>query len=232
MGMVLHLILPEHHLASDSKDVIKLGMSLTATMSALILALLIASAKSSYDAQRNEITQMSANIILFDRILAKYGPETKIARDLLHRSVVRVIDQIWPETTASTEELDPTAIRADALYDKIEQLSPQNDTQSALKAQALKMGIDLAQTRWLLFEQGGSSIPIAFLVLLIFWVTIIFLSFGLFAPPNATVIVTLFLCALSVSGAIFLILQLDRPFGGLIRISSAPLHSALVHLGQ
>jgi hypothetical protein len=232
LGMVLHLILPEHHLASDSKDVIKLGMSLTATMSALVLALLIASAKSSYDAQRNEITQMSANIILFDRILAKYGPETKIARDLLHRSVVRVIDQIWPETTASTEELDPTAIRADALYDKIEQLSPQNDTQSALKAQALKMGIDLAQTRWLLFEQRGSSIPSAFLVLLIFWVTIIFLSFGLFAPPNATVIVTLFLCALSVSGAIFLILQLDRPFGGLIRISSAPLHSALVHLGQ
>jgi hypothetical protein len=209
LGMVLHLILPEHHLASDSKDVIKLGMSLTATMSALVLALLIASAKSSYDAQRNEITQMSANIILFDRILAKY----------------------WPETTASTEELDPTAIRADALYDKIEQLSPQNDTQSALKAQALKMGIDLAQTRWLLFEQRGSSIPSAFLVLLIFWVTIIFLSFGLFAPPNATVIVTLFLCALSVSGAIFLILQLDRPFGGLIRISSAPLHSALV-LGQ
>jgi hypothetical protein len=232
LGMVLRLILPEHHLASDSKDVIKLGMSLTATMSALVLALLIASAKSSYDAQRNEITQMSANIILLDRVLAKYGPETKIARDLLHRSVVRVIDQIWPKTNTSTEELDPTAIRADALYDKIEQLSPQNDSQRALKAQALKMGIDLAQTRWLLFEQGGSSIPIAFLVLLIFWVTIIFLSFGLFAPPNATVIVTLFLCALSVSGAIFLILELDRPFGALIRISSAPLRSALVHLGQ
>jgi hypothetical protein len=94
------------------------------------------------------------------------------------------------------------------------------------------MSIDLAQTRWLLFEQGGgSSSPMPFLVLLVFWVTIIFLSFGLFAPPNATVIATLFLCALSVSGAIFLILELDRPFGGLVHISSAPLHNAVAHLG-
>src|SRR5580698_6434173 len=85
LGMALRLMLPEHHLSADSKDVIKLAMGLTATMSALVLALLIASAKGSYDAQRNEITQLSANIILFDRILAKYGPETKIARDLLHR---------------------------------------------------------------------------------------------------------------------------------------------------
>jgi hypothetical protein len=129
-------------------------------------------------------------------------------------------------------EQDPTAIQADILYDTIEELSPQNETQRSLKAQVQKMTIDLAQTRWLLFEQGGSSIPMPFLILLVFWVTIIFLSFGLFAPPNATVIATLFLCALSVSGAIFLILELDRPFGGLIQISEAPLQKALAHLGQ
>ena len=84
----------------------------------------------------------------------------------------------------------------------------------------------------LLFEQGGRSIPTPFLVLLVFWLTVIFLSFGLFAPPNATVIATLFLCALSVSGAIFLILELDRPFGGLIQISSAPLRNTLDHIGK
>ena len=71
-----------------------------------------------------------------------------------------------------------------------------------------------------------------FLVVLVFWLTILFISFGLFAPPNATVIATLFVCALSVSGAIFLILELDQPFEGLIRISSAPLRNALAHLGQ
>ena len=92
---------------------------------------------------------------------------------------------------------------ADEFYDKIQELTPQNEVQQALQAQALKMSIDLGQTRLMLFEQGGRSIPMPFLVLLIFWVTIIFLSFGLFAPPNATVIATLFLCALSVSGAIF-----------------------------
>jgi Protein of unknown function (DUF4239) len=232
LGMALRLILPEHHLGPDSKDVIKLGIGLTATMSALVLALLIASTKSSYDAQRNELTELSANIILLDRVLAKYGPETKVARNLLDRSVVRLIAQIWPENGASAAEQDPTAIQADILYDTIEELSPQNETQRSLKAQVQKMTIDLAQTRWLLFEQGGSSIPMPFLILLVFWVTIIFLSFGLFAPPNATVIATLFLCALSVSGAIFLILELDRPFGGLIQISETPLQKALAHLGQ
>ena len=232
LGMVLHRILPEHHLNSDSKDVIKLGMSLTATMSALVLALLIASAKSSYDAQRNELTQLSVNVILLDRVLAKYGPETKMARDILRRSVVRIINQIWPNTDATAHELDPTTVRAGDLYDQIEELAPQNEAQRSLKSEAEKVSIDLAQTRWLLFEQGGSSIPMPFLVLLVFWVTIIFLSFGLFAPPNATVISTLFLCALSVSGAIFLILELDRPFGGLVEISSAPLHNAVSHLGE
>lgn len=232
LGMVLHRILPAHHLSTDSKDVIKLGMGLTATMSALVLALLIASAKSSYDAQRNELTQLSVNVILLDRVLGKYGPEAQTAREILRRSVVRIIDQIWPKAGASAHELDPTSVQAGELYDKIEELSPQNEGQRSLKSEAEKVSIDLAQTRWLLFEQAGSSIPMPFLVLLVFWVTIIFLSFGLFAPPNATVISTLFLCALSVSGAIFLILELDRPFGGVIQISSAPLHNAVAHLGE
>ena len=232
IGMALRRILPEHHLSTDSKDVIKLAMGLTATMSALVLALLIASAKSSYDAQRNELTQISANIILLDRGLAHYGPETKGARDLLRLYTAQLLDQLWPKNRGGSTEFEPTSAPGEQFYDNIEQLTPQNEIQSSIKVQALKMSIDLGQTRWLLFEQGGSSIPMPFLVLLIFWVTIIFLSFGLFAPPNATVIAAMFLCALSVSGAIFLILELDRPFGGLIEISSAPLQRAFEHLGQ
>lgn len=229
LGMVLHTVLPEQHLSADSKDVIKLGMGLIATMSALVLALLTNSAKGSFDTQRNELTQMSASVILLDRVLAHYGPETKDARDLLKGTVNNMINRMWPQE-GSGPQLQPVA--AEAFYDKIQALSPQNDVQRQLQAQAVKISVDIGQSRWLLFEQGGRSIPMPFLVLLIFWVTVIFLSFGLFAPRNATVIVTLFLCALSLSGAIYLILELDHPFGGLVQISSAPLRSALSQIDK
>jgi hypothetical protein len=232
IGMALRRVLPEHHLSADSKDVIKMGTGLTATMAALVLALLIASAKSSYDAQRNELTQFSADIILIDRGLAHYGPETKGARDLLRNYAGQMLDQLWRKSDASTTAIESTNVLGAKFYDNIEELSPQNEVQRSIKVQAQKMTLDLAQTRWLLFEQGGTSIPMPFLVLLVFWVTIIFLSFGLFAPPNATVIAMLLLCALSVSGAIFLILELDRPFAGLIEISDAPLRNAIAHLGK
>ena len=94
------------------------------------------------------------------------------------------------------------------------------------------MAIDLAKLRWLMFEQGSTSISLPVMVVLVFWLAIVFTSFGLFAPPNLTVIATLFLCALSVSGAIFLILAMYTPFRGVMQISSAPLRNALAHLGQ
>ena len=143
-----------------------------------------------------------------------------------------MVDRIWPEERSGLAEQEATANGGEAFYDKIQELAPQNEVQRSLKDQALKMSIDIGQTRWLLFEQNVRSIPMPFLVLLIFWVTIIFLSFGLFAPPNATVVAALFLCALSVSGAIFMILELDRPFGGLIQISSAPMRNAIAQLGD
>jgi hypothetical protein len=96
----------------------------------------------------------------------------------------------------------------------------------------MQISADLGRTRSLLLEQTGGSIPMPFLVVLVFWFTVIFITFGLFAPPNATVIAVLLVCALSVAGAIFLILELDRPFEGLIQISDAPLRSALARLGQ
>ncbi|MCI0353629.1 MAG: DUF4239 domain-containing protein, partial [Acidobacteria bacterium] len=180
--------------------------------------------------QSSELTQMSANIIVLDRVLARYGPETKEARDLLRRTVARALDRIWPEDSSRPGQLEPAA-GSEGPYEKIQQLSPQNEVQRSLQAQALNISIDLTRMRWLLVEQAGSSIPMPFLVVVVFWLTIIFVTFGLFAPPNATVIATLFVCALSVSGAIFLILELDRPFEGLVQISSAPLRNALAHLG-
>ena len=232
LGMTIHTLLPETHLNSESKDVIKLGMGLIATMSALVLALLTNSAKGSYDTQRNEVTQVSANVILLDRVLAHYGPETKDARDLIKVSVAAMIDRVWPSDRVEAAKLGPTSTSGELFFDKIQELTPKDEVQRALQAQALNLSIAIGQARLLLFEQGGRSIPMPFLVLLIFWVTVIFLSFGLFAPRNATVIVTLFLCALSVSGAIFLIMELDRPFGGVIQISSAPLRNAIANIDK
>jgi hypothetical protein len=231
-GMFLRAVLPNQHLSADSKDTVRLGMGMVATMAALVLGLLIASAKNFYDTQSSELTQMSANVVLLDRVLAHYGPETKEARDLLRGAVARTLDLIWHQDHQQPSQMEPTAAGGEILYDKIQALSPQNDAQHALQAQALSMAVDLGKLRWLMFEQGSTSISMPLLAVLVFWLVIVFTSFGLFAPTNATVIATLFLCALSVSGAIFLILEMYTPFQGLIQISSAPLRNALAHLGQ
>lgn len=234
LGMFLRGVLPEHHLNTDSKDVVKLGMGLIATMSALVLALLIASAKGSYDTQRSEVTQMSADIIQLDRVLVHYGPQAKPARDLERDLVMAGIASIWSERSFHTGELNSRTMKEKGgrFFDEIQQLSPQNDYQRSLMGQVLQISADLGHVRSLLLEQTGGSIPMPFLVVLVFWLSMIFASFGLFAPANSTVIAVLFVCALSVAGAIFLILELDQPFAGLIRISDEPMRRALAILGQ
>jgi hypothetical protein len=232
LAMFVHRLLPEEHLSSDSKDVVKLGIALVATMSALLLSLLVASAKSAFDTRSNQLTQASADIVLLDGALARYGPETKEARALLQRSVTVTIERFWSAEGIKPILNDPSASPVEAFYDKIEALTPQSDAQRSMQSQALTLAADMARTRLLLFEHLGASIPVPFLVVLVFWLCIIFASFGLFAPRNATVIIVLCVCALSVAGAIFLILELDRSFEGLLQVSDAPLRAALAQLGR
>jgi hypothetical protein len=231
IGLRLRDILPEDHLSQDTKDVVKLGMGVVATMAALVLGLLIASAKESYDGQSRAVTQMSANFILIDRLLAHYGPETKEARKQLRETVALVLERIWPHNARKAVQLEPTA-SAEGFFDEIANLEPKTDAQRTLRDRALQLSSDIGQTHWLLVEQAALSIPAPFVAVLILWLAALFLSFGLFAPRNSTVIATMFLCALSVSTAIFLILELELPIGGLIQISSAPLHNALANLSQ
>ena len=234
LGMFLRSVVPENHLSADSKDVVKLGMGLIGTMSALVLALLIASAKSSHDTQNGEVIQMSADFIQLDRVLAHYGPETREARAMLRDVVARGFGATGGLNNYRPESLDTAAVKAgaDNFYEKIQQLAPVGETQRALHAQAMAIGAELGRTRALLLEQTGGSVPMPFLIVMVFWFTMIFLTFGLFAPSNTTVVSVLLVCALSVAGAIFLILELDRPFEGLIRISDAPLRDALLRLRQ
>lgn len=230
-GMFLRSVLPEHHLGSDSKDAVTLGTGLIGTMAALLLGLLVASAKSSYDTKSGEITQMAAKIAFLDRVLAHYGPESAQVRSALRQSALNVTELIWPQRSKAAE-LDPAASGSETMYEAIQQLSPKTDEQTALKTQALSTAIDVAQTRWLLLAQKSSTISTPMLVIMVFWLTTVFVSLGLFAPSNTTVVITILLCALSVAGSIFLMLELDQPFGGLVQISDASMRDALVHLGK
>ncbi|HET9815980.1 MAG TPA: DUF4239 domain-containing protein [Xanthobacteraceae bacterium] len=234
LGMYLRRTLPGHHLNADAKDVVRLGTGLIGTIAALVLGLLIASAKSSYDTQSTQVKQMTANIVLLDRFLEQYGPETGAVRNLLRRGVTVLADRMWRENSSDLAEAAPfeASAASETFYAKIEELSPQNDAQRSLQARAIQISTDIAQTRLQLFAQMRNSIPMPFLVVLIFWLTIIFASFSLFAQPNAIVIGSLLIFALSAAGAIYLVLELGQPFEGLMQISSAPLRNALTPLGS
>lgn len=231
-GMFIRRLLPEHHLSSDSKDVVRLGMGLVATTLALVLGLLVASAKNFYDTQSAEVTQLAANAVLLDRVLAHYGAETADARAELRIVVNRGLATLWASEGSDKSYLQLPGQRAEIIFEKLHELTPTNDIQRSLQAQALGLAVQMGQTRWLIFEQKTVPVPRLLLVMLLFWLIVLFGSFGLFAPPNLTVIASLFVSAMAVSGAIFLILEMYHPYTGLIRVSDAPLRYALAQLGQ
>jgi hypothetical protein len=163
----LRAMLPEHHLGTDTKDTVKLAMGLVATMTALVLGLLVASAKGSYDAEKSGVVTMSAKLVMLDKELAHYGPEAAPARGLLRDAVGGMAARLWPNARSKAAQLDPSGNAGDALFDAIENLSPQNDAQRSLKSQAQGGAIDLGQMRWLLFEQSGTSISTPLLAVVI-----------------------------------------------------------------
>jgi hypothetical protein len=231
-GMILRSSLPDHHLSAESKEVIKLGMGLVGTMAALILGLLVASAKSSFDTQSSELTQASANIVVLDRVFAQFGPETREVREILRGIVAHVIEDTWSHGGRIPSVFGGASSGSGMFLEKIQALSAETELQRAMKSHAWNMALNLLQTRWLLYEQGATSVSKPMVVILVFWLTIVFVSWGLLAPRNYTIVATLFSAALSVSGAIFLMLEMYNPYRGLIQISSAPLQSALALLGQ
>jgi hypothetical protein len=234
LGMFLKSRLPEHHLSNDSKDTVKLGAGMLATLSALILGLLVSSAKGTFDTMNAEIMQASAKIIYLDRVLANYGPETKAAREQLRQVVAARIQTIWPGNKNEVSGLTAFehANSLETFQLQLRQITPANDLQRQMFQQAQQLCSEMQQARWLVIEQTQTALPTPFLVVVLFWLTALHMSFGLFAPRNATVIAVLLLCAVSVSGAIFLILEMSHPLSGFIKVSSAPMLKALEHLGQ
>ena len=234
LGLFLRNIVPEHHLSEDSMGVVKLGVGLIATLSALVLGLLIASAKGSFDRVSDEFNQSAVTVIMLDRALANYGPETKDARQHLRQAYASAIELIFSGDGKEATNLDtPQRLeRWEQVQRKLRELVPENDLQRSYRSEALALYKDLSQARWLIIEQGGGSMPIPFVVVLVLWLAIIFAGFGLVTTRNSTVVTVLFLCALSVSGSIFLIEEMNHPLHGLMKISSAPMRNALSHLGM
>jgi hypothetical protein len=227
LGTLVRRLLPAHHLSADTKDTVKLAMGLVATMSALLLGLLVSSAKGSYDTTRGQVIQMAAKVAFLDRVLAVYGPDAAEVRTRFRDVVGEAVRQMWPEARGQPAQLAPNPHAGAAIYVAIQQLTPRDDIQRNLKSQASGLALELGQMRTLLLAQSIPSISKPMLVVVVAWLVVIFLSFSLLAPANATANLALIVSALSVAGAIFLILELDRPFGGLIQVSSQPLLAAL-----
>jgi hypothetical protein len=232
LGMVLHKVLPEAHLQSNSTDVVKLATGLVVTMTGLVLGMLVSSGLTFYNLQKTELMQVCAKAILVDRVLGEYGPETQNARIELRGAIVVTMHHIWPDDKSQQADLKPLK-NFSKMYQEVEALTPKDDQQRAHKAEALSLATQLYETHWLMFiGLQGNSISGPLLSIVVCWLTIIFLSFGLLAQRNVTVIVTLIVAALAVSAAIFIIREMYDPFGGVFRLTPGPVLNVLSEIGQ
>ncbi len=233
LGLAIRRLLPEHHLSADSKDAIKVGAGMISMMAALVLGLLVSSAKQHYDATSTAIVTGGAKVIILDRVLAAYGSDCSELRRQLYAGVEGTIALLWPEERQkdTLSQFEKTAPMEGVLL-KLYQLKPQTEAQRALQQQALDICNDLLLTRWLQVEQAQTTLPVAFIAILLFWLTMLYTSFGLLAPHNTTVLAAMFIGALALATALFLIMEMNRPMSGSIKISSAPLRKTLEQLGR
>jgi hypothetical protein len=228
LGIVIRSVLPERYFSNEEKDALRLGLGLIATLSALVLGLLISTAKSSYDARRSQLTQIATDVILADRSLELFGPETSSARRALQSQIAAVIDQM-DSVSASTLRPSSQTDLSD-FYQMVRRLSPRDDSQKTLKAEALRLSLEVGQVRASALARESSSIPRPLLVILVFWLTALFVGFGLFAPRNLIAVATLGVCALTAATAVLLILDMDQPLSGFMKLSIEPLRNAMVEI--
>jgi hypothetical protein len=226
-GVVLRTVLPERYFTDEAKDILRLGLGLITTLSALVLGLLISTAKSSYDAKRSQLTQIATDVILVDRSLELYGSEASSARSALRDQVADLIAQIDSRGASSSKLQASSQADLSHFYQIVRRLSPRDDSQRSLKAEVLRISLEVGQIRASTLARESSSIPIPFLVVLVFWLTALFGGFGLFASRNVIAVAALFVCALTVSTAVLMILDMDQPLTGFMKLSIEPLRNAM-----
>jgi hypothetical protein len=232
--MFLRRMLPSHHWSDESRDTIKLGAGLMATMAALVLGLLVASATSTFNSENDGLEKIATDIMVLDRILDRYGPEAKPAREHLRHVVADFVENRWPSSQSPNSgfRARETTVIGNELSDSIRDLNPTDDGRKLIRSQAMQLTLELARTRAQLAFGQQNAIPPLYLMVLTFWLTSLFCAFGLCAPRNVTVVIVLAICALSVSSALFLIIDLNEPFEGFLQVSSEPLRIALSQIGH
>jgi hypothetical protein len=225
-GVWLARHLPEAHLSSESRTAVSVSMAVVGTLAALVMSLLITSASSSFNAKTDALHKLAVDVIRLDRALRQYGPEAEDVRNLLRSYAETKTEELSDRGNPSS--LDPRSLtKFEALTSRVLDLQPDGNHQRQAQAQAMKLLDSIADARWLLVEKANTSLPTAFLVLLIFWLALLFGSFGLFAPSNATVITVLLLCALAISGGVFMVLELETATKGVVRVATDPMFNAI-----
>lgn len=234
LGMYVQRILPKHYLESETKEIIRLATGLIATMAALVLGLLVSSAKASFDDESDNFRQLALSVVLLDRTLDQFGEASQPAREHLKRTVNQTIATLWPAESAQAGKLDDARITIEGvgLHEALQQLPQADEIQHSLKDQALQLSSDMMRDRWRAMQPSDGSMPTVFFIVVACWLAVLFASFGLFAPCNKLALASLVVCAASVAGAMLLIVDLDQPFDGLVKVSSAPLQDALSKLGR
>jgi nucleotide-binding universal stress UspA family protein len=169
LGLLLRRVLPKHHLSDESKVTVDRTIGIIVTLAALVLGLLVASAKQSYDAISDKLQQISADVVLLDSTIVRYGPETKDARDLLRAAVASAVRARWPETGIQVQSSDGvkpwTALQE--VYERLRKLAPSDEARRLLQARAIQLCSETARATWLLLELTQDRVPPAFLLILV-----------------------------------------------------------------
>ena len=232
LGLHFSPFLSAGELKEDTKLHVRTGVGLLTSMFALLLSLQLSSGKTTFDNQEQDVALLASKAVMLDRILAHYGPEAQNARESLRTNVIDLLERVWPKERSEASTWAPENKGGVECYNKIEDLSPKDEEQRSERTEALKMAVEMGQMRWKSASRVTSSTAIPLFIVEIAWATIIFVSFGLLAPRNMIVIVSLAVCAAAVSGGFFLIVEMNTPFSGLLHVSSAPLREALKYLAQ
>ncbi len=234
VGLKLQSLLPDDHTSDRSRDMIGAISGLLGLLLALVLGTLIGSSYGFYATQKAELETLDARVLQFDSALAAYGPETQPGRDGLRRAIQQGYDMFWG---AGQGDLKAQSVGAAlAGLKKMDQfllsLKPTTDAQKQLLSTASINASWIEQTRLLMSLQLAAPISWPLMMIVISWSLLLFRGYGLLSRANATVVATLALGSFAVASAIFLILELNQPYTGLFRISSAVIMQTLDALGE
>jgi hypothetical protein len=234
IGSHVRAKLADHHFSEDSLAAMRIAVGLVATLSALVLSLLISSGKSSLDLVNTALQHNSVAMIQLDRTLSEFGPSTDDLRKEIKSDYAHWINFLFSDEMGKTAEAESRDIleRTYAIQGRIFALHPASPVEEKLRDHAMQLWDDIFAGRWLALEHRRGLIPTPLIAVLVGWLTVIFGIFGFSAPRNWSMCVVFLLCALSATTAVYVVIDLDTPFRGMVNVSNAPMIDALKFIGR